>query len=86
VNSTIIKLKPKYNILVPIGSEMLYYQFIKIIFKQPRKTILNNLAAGTKIDKNKIVRTLNTIGLSGKERPQALDIATLIKLSGLFPS
>ncbi len=44
VDSAIIKLIPKPYTL----NAKFYYQFIRILFKQPRKTILNNLVSGVK--------------------------------------
>ena len=49
VESAIIKLIPNNNTLPAIARKVLlkkYYALIKILFKQPRKTILNNLSDG----------------------------------------
>ena len=64
VHSAIIRLLPKPYTLNPKP----YYQLVNIIFKQPRKTIFNNLR-GTGLEKR-----LAEIGLTGQERPQNLTI------------
>lgn len=83
VDSTIIKLIPFYNKNMSIEEELLYFKMVKILFKQPRKTILNNLADGLKIPKVKIEAELKKIGLSGQERPQNLNIKTILELTNL---
>jgi len=81
VRSAIIRLHPKPYTLNPIP----YYQLVNIIFKQPRKTIFNNLrparrslgeGGGTGLEKR-----LAEIGLTGKERPQNLTIDQIKTLS-----
>lgn len=58
-----------------------YYQLIKHVFKQPRKTLLNNLSAGLKLKKEEAANLLKKIGLSGHERPQNITLDQLLKLS-----
>jgi 16S rRNA (adenine1518-N6/adenine1519-N6)-dimethyltransferase len=95
VDSTIIKL-------LPVTSQLLsrlkcnrekYYKFIKILFKQPRKTIVNNLLGirkqelvnskqGTEVNnKEEIIGKLNKVGVEPRARPQDLSIEQIIKLS-----
>ena len=70
-----------------------YYKLIKILFKQPRKTILNNLSYTdshglkyklTQINKEKIIEKLRKIGINYQDRPQNLEIKQLQQLSTLF--
>lgn len=67
-----------------------YYRFIKILFKQPRKTILNNLVSGIKYqvssskNKEEIIKKLRKVGINPDARPQNLDTEQIIKLSTLF--
>lgn len=61
-----------------------YYRFIKILFKQPRKTILNNLADGFLLTKEEVQKRLAGFGLSAKERPQDIPLEMLIRLRELF--
>ena len=82
VDSAVIKIMPLKN--YHAAHEKKYYQFIKIVFKQPRKTLFNNLRGGFKIKSEKIMTILSAFGLSGGERPQDLDVDALVKLSGFF--
>ncbi|MBI2515271.1 hypothetical protein HYV91_03810 [Candidatus Wolfebacteria bacterium] len=68
-----------------------YFNFIKILFKQPRKTILNNLlrlptdyGLQTTAKKEKIVKELQKIGINPNDRPQNLSIDQLFKLTSIF--
>ena len=60
-----------------------YYKAVRILFQQPRKTILNNLADGLKIEKMEIAEKLGEIGLDSKLRPQNLDVSNIIKIAGI---
>ncbi len=71
VHSAIIRLRPKPHTLNPKP----YYQMINLLFKQPRKTIKNNLR-GTGLENH-----FKTLNLTGQERPQDLDLEKLIQLS-----
>jgi len=79
VDSTIVKLTPKAPILDDRKLAE-YFKLIKLIFKQPRKTLLNNLSTGLKVSKNEALEILKKAGLNGDERPQNLTINTIIKL------
>ena len=61
-----------------------YYGFIKMLFKQPRKTVLNNLTAGSKHTKAEVEEFLKSQGVEPKLRPQNLDITTINILSQSF--
>ncbi len=80
VDSAIIKLIPKSCILDPKS----YYSFIKALFKQPRKTILNNLREAKIIDLNNCREKLLKLNINPNSRPQDLAIEQIIKLSTLF--
>lgn len=64
-----------------------YYKFIKIFFKQPRKTILNNLVSGVKCqvsgikNKEEIIEKLRKLKVNPFDRPQDLSVEQIIKLS-----
>lgn len=69
VDSAIIKLtRAKSDI--PIR----YYEIMRIIFKQPRKTALNNLAEGLKMPKNALLAILQKKGFHEKIRPQDMGV------------
>ena len=81
VESAIIKLTTKTQ---PTANSENYYKLVKILFKQPRKTILNNLVDGLGISKLTALEKLKKIGLSGQERPQNLNIKTIKSLVELL--
>ena len=86
VDSAIVKFKLNPNYLSICDRAYLsnYYKTVKILFQQPRKTILNNLQAGLKLSKEEILEKLKSIGLTGQERPQDLSIETIINVSKIF--
>lgn len=61
-----------------------YYQLVKAIFKQPRKTIFNNLRSFYKDREIEIGEKLKKNSLDLNLRPQNLSIEDLIKLSKEF--
>jgi 16S rRNA (adenine1518-N6/adenine1519-N6)-dimethyltransferase len=83
VDSAIMRLKTK----PPFGDQLLatsYYKLIKILFKQPRKTILNNLSDGLKLNKDEITKELKKLKINPASRPQNLDIQNIQKLIRAF--
>ncbi len=60
-----------------------YYKFIKVLFKQPRKTIINNLRPTTN-DPRLLTEKLKSIGVEPNARPQDLSIEQIKELSTLF--
>lgn len=56
-----------------------YYRLIKILFKQPRKTIINNLSQ-LLTNKREIELKLQKIGIEASDRPQNLSIDTIKKV------
>jgi len=60
-----------------------YYQLIKILFKQPQKTILNNLRRKNE-SADALARTLKNLGIDPADRPQDLSVGTIIKLSEVW--
>src|SRR3989344_4758001 len=85
VDSAIIKLKSITVSMRPhekcyeIGAEE-YYKLIKILFKQPRKTILNNLRATNKT-KEEIIKILGELKINPEDRPQNLSVEQIKELS-----
>ncbi|MDI6717713.1 MAG: 16S rRNA (adenine(1518)-N(6)/adenine(1519)-N(6))-dimethyltransferase RsmA [Patescibacteria group bacterium] len=60
-----------------------YFKFIKILFKQPRKTILNNLRHMT--DNQRILEDkIKLVGVDPNMRPQDLKLEKIMKLSRLI--
>lgn len=78
VSSAIIQLIPKAE---PTVDPKRYYVLMRKIFKQPRKTILNNLTVGDKTGRKSVRNVLSREGLSGEERPQNLSLELLTRLA-----
>lgn len=58
-----------------------YYKMVRILFQQPRKTILNNLVSGFEAGRLEITKILNKIGISQDLRPQNMTIEDIIELT-----
>ncbi len=59
-----------------------YYKLIKVLFKQPRKTILNNLSALK--PKEEVIPLLKKLRINPTDRPQDLAVATLKTISSFL--
>lgn len=83
VESAVIKLRTKN---LELGTEELinYYKMLHVLFKQPRKTILNNLADGLGKSKSEIGEKLEKIGVKPTNRSQDLQLENLLELSRAF--
>lgn len=79
VDSAIIRLKTRGNNRGARGDDKKaenYYKFIKILFKQPRKTALNNLV-GTKKKRIELEKILGELGIKTNARPQDLKMTQM---------
>lgn len=56
-----------------------YYRAVRLLFRQPRKTLLNNLAAA--VGREEAMRLLTLVGLDPADRPQALSPESILILS-----
>lgn len=61
-----------------------YYRLIRAIFKQPRKTLFNNLRSGLEIGENELKSALKTIKIDPESRPQNLSLGQLELLTNLL--
>ena len=64
-----------------------YYQFIKLLFKQPRKTIMNNLRSipsVTKRSEDELKKLFESIHCSPNDRPQHMHINAIKQLAFLL--
>src|SRR3989344_2939238 len=61
-----------------------YYKFIKILSKQPRKTVANNLKDGSDYTRQEVEEFLKSHNIEPTLRPQNLDIDTINILSQSF--
>jgi 16S rRNA (adenine1518-N6/adenine1519-N6)-dimethyltransferase len=85
VDSAVIKLKTYDRKLIMAKQIQNYYKLLHVVFRQPRKTILNNLRQMTNDDKQRtaeeIAQILKQTGINPTDRPQDLRIENLISLS-----
>jgi len=85
VDSAVIELKAR-NRWDGADAEK-YYLAVRMLFAQPRKTILNNLSAkqnARALPKEKIVESLKKIGVRSEDRPQNLTVEQIVEISRLF--
>lgn len=61
-----------------------YYRALNTVFKQPRKTILNNLEEGLGLNKRELEIILEEIGINPALRPQNLEIGDIKALASRF--
>lgn len=80
VDSAILKLTTKNGELLTNSN---YYQFIKILFAQPRKTIINNLLKIT--ERKTIEQIFEKLEIDKNSRPQNLTLGQIQKLYETFP-
>ena len=80
VDSAVIRLVAKE----PSIKAEIYYPFIKILFKQPRKTVLNNISTGLNMPKTEVEKILVQTEISPSLRPQALKISDITSLARVF--
>lgn len=83
VKSAVIKLESRIGNL-ELGMVKNYYKLIHIIFKQPRKTLLNNLNDGLDLTRAELEQILDGQKISRKSRPQDLSIEKIKELSTLL--
>jgi 16S rRNA (adenine1518-N6/adenine1519-N6)-dimethyltransferase len=84
VSSAVIAIisKPKAE---SADHDSAFYSFIRAAFKQPRKTLLNNLTDGfPDTPRETITEIMSKNGLKPTSRAQDLDTESLIKLSHVF--
>lgn len=60
-----------------------YYKMVRVLFQQPRKTILNNLSEILP-DKKKIAGILASLGIDDKNRPQDLGVQEILEITRKF--
>lgn len=81
VDSTLLVLTPEEK--VPREELPRYFETVKKLFRQPRKTLTNNLVAGFSLAKERADRIVRTLGLPASARAAELTserIKTLIKM------
>jgi 16S rRNA (adenine1518-N6/adenine1519-N6)-dimethyltransferase len=83
VDSALLLLKTNRQAAPPVDPAR-YYAAVRILFAQPRKTILNNLAAGGKRKKEEVLHMIEKISLNPRSRPQDLDIGNIFTVATTF--
>ncbi len=78
VDSAVLRLETKDN----IPDIKNFYDTLHILFKQPRKTILNNLSE--KIERSEAEKKLTDLNLPLTLRPQNLSLSDVVKISKLI--
>ncbi len=76
VDSAVIKIIPKNKIPL-LEKRLSFFGFLKIAFRQPRKTLANNLQAGFNKPRNKILEILKKNNLGEKIRAGELSLKQL---------
>lgn len=79
VDSAVIKLTTG-NRQLPEKETEKYYRLIHIIFKQPRKTLANNLKDGLDISRLEIEKIMNSINLPLNSRPQDISVEQILQI------
>ena len=77
VDSAIVTLSPK-----PHTPNPRYFEFLRTLFKQPRKTIANNLMANDKLQmtKSELTKKLAAVRINPNDRPQNLSLSEMQNL------
>ncbi len=83
VDSATVVLKTREPQAAPSAAAA-YYAALRVLFRQPRKTIANNLSAGTVLARPEIELSLRESGLRPNLRPQDLSVENIRKLAGKF--
>ncbi len=74
VDSQILVLKKRAGPLFPGTDIQLFFQVVKAGFAARRKTLLNSLSAGLRIDKARAGELLERAGIAPATRPQSLSL------------
>jgi 16S rRNA (adenine1518-N6/adenine1519-N6)-dimethyltransferase len=78
VKSTVLEFRPK-QLLEPIPDRV--FKTVRAGFTQPRKTLLNNLSAVLKLDREKVARAIEETKLRPDARPHMLTLDEWVQLS-----
>ena len=79
VESVVLRINKKKNDYALIN-ESNFFSFIRHMFSQRRKTLLNNLLGKTPLNKDEIVDLLMALNLNPSVRAEELDLDSIIKL------
>ena len=82
VDSTVIKLERKDKPDYEIKNEQQFQKINRMLFRQRRKTIVNNLKEG--YSKEEILNVLNKLNIKETERSESLTCQQIIELANLL--
>ena len=82
VDSAVIQLIPNDKELAPEQLDK-YYKLIHVIFKQPRKTLANNLKDGLDLPRVETENLITSVNLPLNSRPQDISVEQILKISDL---
>ena len=81
VDSCVIELDLTKKGNYQVTDEKVFFKMVKSAFAQRRKTILNSVASGMGIEKEKLALAIENAGLSPTARAEALTMEELVTLS-----
>lgn len=84
VSSSVIHLSYKEEVSLKDDNLAFFLKFNRNIFKQRRKTLVNNICASFNISKENVAKILNDNGYSETIRSEALSVDEIVKLSQIF--
>lgn len=84
VDSSVVELKYKQEIVNQAIDIDYFFAFNRFIFSQRRKTLFNNLIKAYHYDKEEIVRILDTYQIPKDIRSEALSVKQIVELSNAF--
>lgn len=87
IDSAVIALTTKITDQdAPSITSTLYYEAVRAIFAQPRKTLLNNIIAidQKKLSKTQLLQIIQEMGLIPAARPQDISIKDIIRLAEML--
>jgi len=82
VDSAIIRISPKPARLCENSAA--YYETVKKIFRQPRKTLWNNIRTAEKNRENSLLAAIRKIGIDPGSRPQNLSVKNLKEIAEML--
>ncbi len=78
VDSAVLELIPLNKLPMPPEK---YYELMNKVFRQPRKTLANNLIFGSQIERKALETKLRQLDIEPLLRPQDLSVPDLVKLT-----
>ncbi len=80
VASAVVRFERNEHLL-PLDERERYFKTARILFRQPRKTVWNNLREGSSSGKEMLAEALRKAGIDPALRPQNLSVQMLINLA-----